>query len=80
MRSNRKGIPDDVRSTKLRKGESHFSEDDTLLYMKWKDKHDVLMLSTFHDDTFIEKRRRTRLAPDGEEVIKKPAHYGRVGY
>ena len=31
------------------------------------------MLSTFHDDTFIEKRRRTRLATDGVEVIEKPA-------
>ena len=41
--------------------------------MKWKDKRDVLMLSTFHDDTFIEKRRRTRLAADGVEVIQKPS-------
>ena len=29
------------------------------------------MLSTFHD-TFIEKRRRTRLAAEGVEVIQKP--------
>ena len=72
LRSNRKGIPDDVREAKLRKGESHFSQDDTLLFMKWKDKCDVLMLSTFHDDTFIEKRR-TRPAADGVEVIHKPS-------
>ena len=44
LRSNRRGIPEDVKSAKLRKGESHFSQDDTLLYMKWKDKRDVLML------------------------------------
>ena len=31
------------------------------------------MLSTFHDDTFIEKRWRTRLVSDGVEVIEKPA-------
>jgi len=31
------------------------------------------MLSTFHDDTFTEKRRRTRLASDGVEVIQKPS-------
>lgn len=73
LRSNRRGIPEDVKSAKLRKGESHFCQDDTLLYMKLKDKHDVLILSTFHDDTFIEKRRRTRLAPDGVEVIEKPS-------
>ena len=38
--------------------------------LKWKDKRDVLVLSTFHD-TFIEKRRRTRHADDGVEVIQK---------
>ena len=68
-RSNRKGIPDDLKSTKLRKGESLFSRDDSLLFMKWKDKRDVLMLSTFHDN---KKRRRTRLAADGVETIQKP--------
>ena len=72
IRSNRVGIPEDIRLAKLKKGESHFSRDDSMLYMKWKDKRDVLMLSTFHDDTFIEKRRRTRHAADGVEVIQKP--------
>ena len=73
LRSNRRGIPAEVKEVRLRKGESHFSQDDSLLFMKWKDKRDVTMLSTFHDDTFIEKRRRTRLASDGVEVIQKPA-------
>ena len=73
LRSNRRGIPEEVKSARLRKGESHFSMDDSLLYMKWRDKREVLMLSTFHDDTFIEKRRRTRLASDGVETIEKPS-------
>ena len=73
LRSNRRGIPDDLKSAKLRKGESHFSRDDDLLFMKWRDKREVMMLSTFHDDTFIEKRRRTRLAQNGVERIEKPA-------
>ena len=42
-----------------------------MLFMKWKNKRDVLMLSTFHDKTFIEKRHRTRLTEDGFEVIMK---------
>ena len=67
IRSNRVGIPEDIRSAKLKNGESHFSRDDSMLFMKWKDKRDVLMLSTFHDDTFIEKRRHTRHAEDGVE-------------
>lgn len=70
IRYNRAGIPEDIRSAKLKKGESHFSRDDSLLYMKWKDKRDVLMLSTFHDYTFIEKRRRTRHTPGVEEILK----------
>ena len=40
--------------------------------MKWKDKQEVMMLSTFHDDTFIEKRWRTHLASDDVEMVKKP--------
>ena len=72
LRSNRKGIPDDVKTAQLRKGETKFTKDDCFIVMKWRDKRDVLMMSTFHDDTFIEKRRRTRLATDGVEVINKP--------
>ena len=72
IRSNRVGIPEDIRSAKLKKGESHFSRDDSMLYMKWKDKQDVLVMSTFHNDTFIDKRHRTRHADDGVEVIQKP--------
>ena len=33
LRSNRKGIPEDVKTAKLRKGESHFSKNDSLLFM-----------------------------------------------
>ena len=65
----RRGIPEEVKSARLRKGESKFSMDDSLLFVKWRDKRDVMMLSTFHDDTFIEKLRRTRLASDGVELM-----------
>lgn len=43
MRSNRRGILVDIRSAKPQKGECHFSRDDSLLFMKWKDKREVLM-------------------------------------
>ena len=72
LRSNRKGVPKEGKSAQLRKGDSRFSMDDFLLYMKWRDMQDVLMLSTFHDDTFI-KWQRTHLASDGVEVIEKPS-------
>ena len=40
--------------------------------LKWKDKREVCMLSTLHDNSVIEKRRRGRETTDGTEVIKKP--------
>ena len=40
--------------------------------MKWRDKLDVNMLSTFHDDSMVSKQRRTRNAVGGQEVISKP--------
>ena len=56
---NRKGIPEDMKGCTTEKGKSNFSKDDSLLYMKWRDKREVMMLSMFHDDTFIEKRQCT---------------------
>ena len=40
--------------------------------LKWHDKRVVTMLSTFHNDEVIEKRRRTRRADEGTETVKKP--------
>ena len=45
---------------------------DKITCLKWKDKRIVHMLSTFHGDDMIDKRRRTRKADGGVEVIKKP--------
>ena len=71
VRVNRRGMPESFRTITLKRGEIHSYRDD-MLFLKWKDKREVTMLSTFHDDTFIEKRRRTRLAHGGLEVIQKP--------
>ena len=37
-----------------------------------KDKREVALLSTFHDDSMIDKRRRTRATEGGIETISKP--------
>ena len=71
-RKDRKGIPKLVTTSKLAKGEVHSSCDDGVLSLKWKDKREVLMLSTFHDDTMIDKARRSRAAQTGVETIQKP--------
>ena len=48
------------------------SRDDGILSLKWKDKRDVTMLSTYHDDSMVTKNRRSRAAQGGVEDILKP--------
>ena len=74
VRLTRRGLSPEFKNKKLAKGEIYAERtyDDSILCLKWRDKREVALLSTFHDDSFVEKRRRTRLAPDGTEVVKKP--------
>ena len=68
-------------------GEIHSEiTEEGLLLLKWKDKRIVNMLTTTRNDDIIEKRRRTRKADGGIEVIQKPSiiddyniHMGGVG-
>lgn len=49
LRKNRKGLPKNVVEAKLGKGESIAMENERgICVLKWKDKRDVLMLSTKH--------------------------------
>ncbi|CAH2236811.1 jg8567 [Pararge aegeria aegeria] len=69
VRKNRRGLPKDIISTKLHKGEMIAKEnDDGILVLKWKDKRDVLALSTKHSVGFVtvrskRNRRKTALKP-----------------
>ena len=40
--------------------------------LKWNNKRDVTMLSTYHDDRMVTKSRRSRAAAGGVEEILKP--------
>ena len=44
-----------IHHTGLKKGEIVSSVDDGVLSLKWRDKRDVTMLSTFHDAHMVEK-------------------------
>ena len=44
-------------------------ENDTIICLKWQDKREVNMLSTFHSDDMVEVRRRTRSVANG---VNKP--------
>ena len=40
--------------------------------LKWHDKRDVNMLSTYHTDELIDKTRRSKRAAGGVKTVKKP--------
>lgn len=65
FRSNRKYIPEVVKSTLLKKGEKIARESpDGITVLKWKDRRDVRVLTTQHDGTeMVEVDRRLRRAP-----------------
>ena len=71
-RMNCKGLPQAIRDAPLRRGEVVSSVVDSILTLKWKDKRDVIMLSTYHDSSMITKSRRLRAAERGVEDIEKP--------
>ena len=72
VRRDRRGIPVVVRETKLRRGEVVSSMDNGVLALKWHDKRDVLMISTFHDTSMTLRSRRSRAAEGGVENVEKP--------
>lgn len=64
LRANRKGNPSEVIKAKLQKGNVIARQNrDKTVVLKWKDKRDVIMLSTKHDDSvtsFIKKGKEVR--------------------
>lgn len=69
---DRKGLPKNVCTATLQKGDVISSVDDSVMALKWKDKRDVFMMSTYHNSTMVTKTRRSRAADGGMEDIQKP--------
>jgi len=65
MRTNRKKFPDFVKRARLKKGETVAAFHKKQMIMKWKDKRDVTLISTFHDDSMENVTR--------QGVIQKPS-------
>lgn len=66
LRANRKNNPPEVISKKLKKSEFIAQQSsNNIVVLKWRDKRDILIISTKHTDEFIEIRKRNRM-------IKKP--------
>ena len=73
LRCNRTGTPEVMKKPpRMAKGDMITATEGRLFFLKWKDKRDVNMLTTLHDDSVITKRRRTSGVPGGFEEISKP--------
>lgn len=59
LRANKKINPKDVVTKKLQKNEVVAAESDTgVVILKWRDKRDVLVLSTKHTDKLVAVRQK----------------------
>lgn len=71
VRKNRRGLPKKVISTKLKRGHYYAEESqDGITVLKWKDKRDVLMLSTKHSVRFVEITKRGKLVRKPKIVLE----------
>jgi len=70
LRRNRKFLPEAVVSSKLKKGEVQRRRCGQLMVMKWKDKRDVLMLSTFHSGKLVNVKAGKKRSKKGEPIQK----------
>ena len=51
LRRNRRGIPTQVKERRLKRGQLYYQQNKNgVLILKWKDKRDLLMISTCHDE------------------------------
>lgn len=61
IRINRIGIPSEIKKNRLKKNEHIARYEGKLMVLKWKDKKDVLLLSSIYNDekAMVEKRGRS---------------------
>lgn len=66
LRANRKNNPENVVKKKFKKGEIIASQSNSnVVILKWRDKRDILLITTKHSDQIIEIQKR-------DTIIKKP--------
>jgi len=63
LRANRRGIPKEITTARLKRGEVVGRENESgIVIMKWRDKRDVLVLSTRHTDALENTGKKTGVA------------------
>jgi len=66
LRANCKNNPENVVKKKFKKGEIIASQsNNNVVILKWRDKRDILLITTKHSDQIIEIQKRNK-------IIKKP--------
>jgi hypothetical protein len=71
LRKNRKHLPEDVKNAKLKTGEYKAKENENgITVMKWKDKRDVLLLSTKHSTKFVTTTNRRGHEKYKPEIVR----------
>ena len=70
MRITRKDVPEKIKETKLRKGETVAAYRKMLMILKWKNKKDVCILSVLHDYWMVPAQVKSKR---GKERLKLKA-------
>jgi len=68
MRQNRIGIPRDIKTNTLKKGQWIARYNNKMMIFKWRDKRDVLLISTIHGANMIQKEKRGTIITKPEVV------------
>jgi len=71
LRVNRKGVPQELKTVKLKKGESVAMSNGILQLLKWKDKRDVHMCTSIHNADFLDVPGR--VDHNTGEAIRRPS-------
>lgn len=58
MRQQRLGVPSDIKTTSLKKRQCIARYNNKIMLLKWRDKRDILLLSTIHGANMIEREKR----------------------
>ena len=73
LRLNRQGVPQNIKTTKLKKGEPIKSiQEGIKLYISWFDKKQVKLLTTIHNTSVFERTVRAKWEPEHRRTVMKP--------
>lgn len=78
MRQQRLDVPSDIKTTLLKKGQYIARYNNKIMLLKWRDKRDVLLLSTIHSTNMMKKEKRDVVTMKPEVVLDYAEKMGDV--